>query len=433
MKSKGYGAIREQVYSDRLPNGMPVFVVKKSGFYKSYAFFATDYGGADRRFKYGGEWIDTPEGVAHFLEHKMFDTEDGNALVTLSANGAQPNAFTSGGITAYHFESTEKFEENLKILLEFVSVPYFTEESVKKEQGIIGQEIRMSEDDPDYAVYYGLMKLLFRSNPARDSVAGTIESIAEITGETLYRCHKIFYNPSNMCLVVAGDVEPESVFGIAKKVLTAPRGAVPERDYGEPESRAPAGVRAEAKMEVSEPQFMLGASAGWPERGETRLRCELTGGLAAELIAGESSPLYIRLYSEGLIKSDFTGVFESVAGIAYTLFGGSSPNPDRVLAEIKDEIRRVLSPQARVGAEALLDRVKKAEYGCRIRSLDSFPRVCSGAAEACFGGYDFFAAADILRGITAAEVFDFISENMKPENFALSVVSPGTAKPAPGL
>jgi predicted Zn-dependent peptidase len=424
MKSKGYDAIREQVYSARLPNGMPVFVVKKSGFYKSYAFFAADYGGADRRFKYGGEWTDTPEGVAHFLEHKMFDTEDGNALVTLSANGAQPNAFTSSGITAYHFESIEKFEENLKILLEFVSVPYFTKESVEKEQGIIGQEIRMTEDDPGYAVYYGLMKLLFRRNPARDSVAGTVESIAEITDETLYRCHKIFYNPSNMCLVVAGDVDPESIFAIAKNVLAAPRGAVPERDYGGPESLSPAGTRAEARMEVSEPQFMLGVSAGWPERGEARLRREIAGGLAAELIAGSSSPLYMRLYSGGLIKSDFACAFESAAGIAYTLFGGSSSDPDRVLEEIKAEARRVLEPEARAGAEALLGRVKKAEYGYRIRSLDSFSRVCSGAAEAYFGGYDFFAAADVLRDMALDEVLEFIAENMKPENFALSVVSP---------
>ncbi|MDR0445417.1 MAG: insulinase family protein [Oscillospiraceae bacterium] len=433
MKNKGYDAIREQVYSDRLPNGMPVYVIKKSGFHKSYAFFATDYGGADRRFKFGGEWIDTPEGVAHFLEHKMFDTEDGNALTTLSANGAQPNAFTSSGITAYHFESTEKFEENLKILLEFVSVPYFTKESVEKEQGIIGQEIRMTEDDPDHVVYYGLMKLLFRHNPARYSVAGTIESIAEITDETLYRCHKIFYNPSNMCLVVAGDVDPERVFEIAGSVLDIPRGAVPERDYGLPEQREPAGTRVDAQMEVSEPQFLIGASAEIPKRGEERLRREIVGELAASLVAGKSSPLYLRLYAEGLIKPDFIDAFETTAGIAYTLFGGSSPDPDRVLTEIQSELRRVLTPEAKPELEALFTRIKKAEYGRIVRSLDSFSRSCWGAADAYFAGYDYFTAADTMNKTELAEVLDFIAENMKPENLALSIVSPRAAETAAAL
>jgi predicted Zn-dependent peptidase len=184
MKSKGYDLIREQVYSEKLENGLSIFVIPKRGYNKRFAFFATNYGGADRRYKLAGQWLDTPMGVAHFLEHKMFDTRDGNALTDLSANGASPNAFTSSDITAYHFECTEKFEENLEILLSFVSVPYFTPESVQKEQGIIGQEIRMTEDDPDYAVYYGLMKALYKHNPLRDSVAGTVESIAQITTDT---------------------------------------------------------------------------------------------------------------------------------------------------------------------------------------------------------------------------------------------------------
>jgi predicted Zn-dependent peptidase len=219
-------------------------------------------------------------------------------------------------------------------------------------------------------------------------------------------------------------VDPEAIFDIAKRVLDIPRGAVPERDYGEAESRVPALRRAEKSMEVSEPQFMLGASADWPERGDARLRRELVGRLAAELIAGESSPLYIRLYSEGLIKPDFINAFESTSGIAYTLFGGSSPDPDRVLDEISAEAARVHAPESRAELDALLARVKKAEYGALIRSLDSFSRVCSGAAEAYFSGYDFFTAADVLRDITLDEILSFAEVNLKPENFALSVVSP---------
>ena len=258
MKIKGYDKIGEQLYSEKLENGLTIYVMPKKDFNKSYAFFATDYGGADRRFFLSGKWLDTPAGVAHFLEHKMFDTPDGNALSRLSANGASPNAYTSTDITAYYFESIEKFEENLEILLDFVSVPYFTEESVQKEQGIIGQEIRMTEDDPNYVVYYGLMKALFAHHPLRDSVAGTVESIAEISAETLYNCHKVFYNPSNMVLCVAGDVDPEKIVDVARRVLPKEPGEVPLRDYGPEESLLPVEAYAEKKMEVGLPLFLGG-------------------------------------------------------------------------------------------------------------------------------------------------------------------------------
>ncbi|MDR3209551.1 MAG: insulinase family protein [Oscillospiraceae bacterium] len=421
MKNQGYDVIREQVFSDRLPNGLPVFVIKKSGYNKTFAFFATNYGGADRRFRYSGEWTDTPEGVAHFLEHKMFDTEDGNALADLSANGAQPNAFTSTDITAYHFESVEKFYENLEILLSFVSVPYFTEESVAKEQGIIGQEIRMTEDTPDYMVYFDLMKLLFRNNPARDSVAGTVESIAEITADTLYRCHKIFYNPSNMALCVAGDVDPERVLQIARRVLPEESGSVPKRDYGGAETREPTAARAEREMEVSEPIYLIGASAAYPDKGADRLKTDLVGALTASLLAGRSSPLYLRLYREGLVKSDFSAGFESTAGVAYSVFGGTGRDPDAVLAALREELARVSleGPDAK-----LLARVKKAAFGRQLRALDSFDDTCYAFVSGYFRGFDFFRTAEVLEAITPEDVRAFLRENLKPENLAVSVVRP---------
>ena len=188
MKIRNYPSVAETLYSEVLPNGLTIRVVPKPNFNRTFAVFATDYGGADRRFSLGGEWIDTPAGIAHYLEHKMFDTKDGNALNVLAANGASPNAFTGTDMTAYYFESTSRFEENLKMLLEFVSVPYFTEESVEKERGIIGQEIGMVEDSPDFQVYIRLMQALYRNSPVRCSVAGTVDSIAQITSQSLYDC-----------------------------------------------------------------------------------------------------------------------------------------------------------------------------------------------------------------------------------------------------
>ena len=198
MEKLEFPRVGEQMYHQVLDNGLHIFVVPKPGFQKSYAFFATNYGGMDMKFKLDGQDMDTPAGVAHYLEHKMFDTKEGNALQELAANGASPNAFTSNAITGYYFESTEKFEENLRILLSFVSIPYFTKESVDKEQGIIGQEIGMIEDDPDWVVFMDLMQALYEKHPVRVSVAGSAESISHITAETLYACHKAFYDPSNM-------------------------------------------------------------------------------------------------------------------------------------------------------------------------------------------------------------------------------------------
>ena len=211
MVKKEYPRIGESLYHGELVNGLHVYVDVKPEFSKSYAFFATNYGGMDMRFQLNGEWHDTPAGVAHFLEHKMFDTKDGNALQDLAANGASPNAFTSSAITGYYFESTEKFEENLKILLSFVSEPWFTPESVDKEQGIIGQEIRMIEDNPDWQIYTRMLRAMYHRHAARTSIAGTVESISHITAGTLYNCHKAFYTPANMILTVVGDVDPVRV------------------------------------------------------------------------------------------------------------------------------------------------------------------------------------------------------------------------------
>ena len=212
MQKLYYPVVNETLYTEVLPNGLTVRVVPKPGFNRSFAVFATDYGGADRRFSLGGEWIDTPAGIAHYLEHKMFDMPDGNnALNLLAANGASPNAFTSSDITAYYFESTKHFKDNLELLLNFVSTPYFTEESVEKERGIIGQEIGMYDDSPDFQLYIRLMEILYQNSPVRSSVAGTVESISQITVQDLFNCHKAFYAPSNMVLSVVGNVEPQLV------------------------------------------------------------------------------------------------------------------------------------------------------------------------------------------------------------------------------
>ena len=237
MEYRDYPSLGERVCYEVLPNGLRLFVAVRPDYGKQFAFFAAHYGGMNLRFRDGsGDWVDTPAGVAHYLEHKMFDTEDGNAQQVLAANGASDNAFTSAGITGYYFEGTCGFEENLRTLLSFVSIPWFTDESVRREQGIIGQEIRMGEDDPYSELYDRMMEMLYVNHPVRNRVIGTAESISGITAETLYRCHKAFYRPGNMVLCVAGSVDPERVKAIACETLPREHSTATESDLGRPYS-----------------------------------------------------------------------------------------------------------------------------------------------------------------------------------------------------
>ena len=422
MNRMEYPRMGETVFSARLDNGLTVYVDVKPSFQKSFAFFATDYGGMDMKFQMDGQWYDTPAGVAHFLEHKTFDTKDGNALQDLAANGASPNAFTSSAITGYYFESTEKFYENLKILLSFVSQPYYTQESVDKEQGIIGQEIRMIEDDPENQVYYAMLEGLYAHHPIRVSVAGTIESISHITADTLNLCHSAFYNPGNMVLCVAGNVDPERVLDMAREILPKEgKGSIP-RDYGPDEPAAAARSRTELKMEVSTPIFQLGWKMDPAPKGEEQFRQKLIAELACEALLGNSSPLYVRLYRDGLINSSFSYGFDGYPSCAYAMAGGESTDPDAVAAAIADEAARI----GREGVDAaLFARLKKGLYGAKVRSLNSFENICVGMAQAYFAGYDMHRFPEVFEGISQADVEACIRTCFTPERAALAVVQPG--------
>ena len=424
MRKLEYPAIGETLYRETLPNGLRLSVAVKPGYTRSYAFFATEYGGADRRFLLDGRFTDTPMGVAHYLEHKMFDMPEGdNAMASLAANGAQPNAYTASAVTAYHFESTENFAENLRMLLRFVSTPYFTAESVAKEQGIIAQEIRMGEDDPDHVVYDELMRCLYARHPIRDPIIGTEESIAEITPEILYSCHKIFYNPGNMALAVVGDVDPEAVKDAALELLDAERGPVPARDYGQPEDAGPARARFSRAMEVSAPQFMLGAKLPGDGKGELLLRRKIISDVAVTCLYGPSSPFFNRLYADGLVNSDFFADLDYAAGTMTLLAGGESRDPEAVFAAFTAEAEKA----AAEGIDpAYFSRVMRSGYGSRLRALSSFGGLAASLADADFGGYNCLDAFSVLETVTQEEIRTFIGEHLAPERFAMSVIEAPT-------
>lgn len=421
MKRVQFPRLGETCYFEQLENGLPVYVVTKPEFEKCFAFFATSYGGMDMRYQLDGQWQDSPAGVAHYLEHKMFDTPDGNALQQLSANGASPNAFTSAAITGYHFECTRHFSANLRTLLSFVSVPYFTQESVDKEQGIIGQEIQMVEDNPDWRLFHNLLEALYQHNPLRVSVAGSQQSIAKITADTLYTCHKAFYHPGNMVLCVAGDVDPEQVTAVARMVLPADQRGKTIKDHGEPEEMTVAQPCVTEEMEVSAPNFLVGFKAEPHPDGVENLRLQLLGDLAGEMLCGRSSPVYQSLYEQGLIQN-FGVTYEDYPEAAFLALGGESPDPERVAHAILEEGERVR--REGIPEERFL-RCKKAAYGSRVRALNSFEHCCVQLAEGQFKGYHYYQFPELYDSITREEVIAFLGRLICLERMALSQILPG--------
>lgn len=421
MNIKEYPHLGESCYEQRLPNGLMIRVIPKSGFSRKYAFFATNYGSIHTQFTLDGQNRTSPDGVAHYLEHKTFDMPWGNAMQVFAQRGASPNAFTSYSMTAYYFDCTEAFEDNLRLLLEFVSTPYYTEESVEKERCIIEQEIRMYEDSAESRVFENLFACLYQYHPIRVPIAGTVESIQAITAQTLCDCHRAFYDPSNMMLCVVGDVEPESVINSAMELLPKEPGGVSDRVYGAKESMCPAQARMEASMEISMPTFAVGFKCESAGNGESSMRQEFVGDLASEVLMGESSELYQRLYEAGLIDSDFSCGFESVPQAAMLTAAGDSRDPDAVCAAIQEQAEKILAEGV---DEALFQRLKKSALGRRLRDLDSFESICYRQCAYYFENCDYFTFPEVYQDITAEDVYAFLRETVRKERMAISIIKP---------
>lgn len=421
MRTTEYPRLGEKVFRAHLPNGLEVVTVSKPYHARSYAFFAARYGGMDLRFRLDDRWRDTPAGIAHYLEHKMFDMETENIMQSFAQNGASDNAFTSNAVTAYYFSSTGHFYENLRTLLRFVSTPYFTRESVDKEQGIIAQEIRETEDDPDWRVYANLMECLYQDSPARIPVAGSVESIRQITPQVLYDCHKAFYTPSNMVLVCVGSMDPERVMEEAAAILPGEGGPAIERDYGREESLSPAGREREQVMEVSMPMFLAGYKCPPPREGEDMLRQSIIGDLACDALFGDSSPLYTRLYEEGAINGSLGGNFDMLPGVSYVYVGGDVKDPRRVFDEITRQAQRL----GREGIdEDFYRQIRRAAYGGMLRSLNSFENIAVSMSEGYFRGFDYYRFPEIFDAVAKEDVEAFLRENISPERAALSLIRP---------
>ena len=417
-----YPRLDEQVFRQTLSNGLTVTVIPRKGFSKKLAYFVTDFGAMHTEFTFQGKEHRVPAGVAHYLEHKLFDMPGGRDITAeFAALGAATNAFTSYDLTAYYFSCTEHFGECLKLLLEFVSTPYFTEESVEKERGIIDQEIGMNLDSPDSQVFENLMKSAFSRHPIRVPILGTPETIREITPEILHLCHRAFYTPGNMMLCVIGDVDPTEVAEAAETVLGTERKevAVKRDSWDEP-------VTAEAEyteeiMEVAMPMFSLAFKCEAVPNGETGILQETAADLAAEALFGESSALYLKLYEEGIIDSAFGGGFEAVDGCAMLMCSGDSEDPEAVRAALVREAARLAEEGI---PEDAFRRMKRSAMGRRIRELDSFDSTCFRMCAYHYSGYDYFRFPEVYEKIHVSHIQEFLSRVVTRERSSLSVILP---------
>ena len=420
MEQKYYPLLDENIFWEQLPNGLTVTVVPRPGFTKKLAYLVTDFGSIHTRFTHKGEPCTAADGVAHYLEHKLFDMPGGRDITAeFAALGAVPNAFTGYDLTAYYFSCTEHFAQCLKLLTEFVMTPYFTDDTVQKEQGIIGQEIDMNTDNPDTRVFEQLVQLMYRDHHVRQPILGTRETISQITPAMLHRCHEAFYCPGNMLLCVIGDVDPREVVDIAAQI---PAGSAPaEAVRAWPEDMTVSRHLAECAMEVSMPTFQLGFKCEPLDRGEEAIRQEFIGDLAAEALFGESSALYMQLYEAGLIDSSFGGGFETIEGMAMLSASGDSEDPQAVMDAIIAQAARLV--EAGIPQEAFL-RMKRSAMGRRIRGLDSFDATCFRVCAYHFSGFDYFRFPELYRQVEVSDILQFIQRVVTYDRAGLSVIYP---------
>ena len=421
MKEMHYPSLEEKVYTHVAANGLTVKVIPRPGFARKLAYFVTDFGSVHTDFEWEGKEYHAPAGIAHFLEHKMFELPQRDVTAEFAALGANVNAFTSYDMTAYYFSCSENFSENLKLLLEFVSTPYFPQESVEREMGIIDQEIGMNEDAPDSKIFEDLMEILYDNHPIRIPILGSRESLRRITPELLEACHRAFYTPANMILCVIADVEPAEVIALVDQILgTEPKPAGKKLRPWREEMK-PAGKECSRKMEVAMPTFQLAFKAEPVGTGTDALVAEIVGDLAAEALFGESSALYLKLYEQGLIDNSFGGGFEEVDGCAMLLCGGDSENASAVRQAILDAAKQLVKEG--ISQKDFL-RMKRSSMGRRIRDLDSFDSTCFRICAYHFAKFDYFDFPAVYAQVQQRQVLEFLQQVATPERCALAVITP---------
>lgn len=403
------------------PSGLKILVYPKKNYAATYAVFGTRYGSIDTEFRLNGEekFTCVPEGIAHFLEHKLFESEDLDAFERYAKTGASANAYTSFDKTCYLFSCTGKFQESLEILLDFVTHPYFTEKTVQKEQGIIGQEIQMCRDEAGWEALFSLLRAMYKTHPVRIDIAGTVESIAEITPELLYKCYETFYNFSNMVLCVAGNVTPDEVLSVADRLLKPQKPIAIERKFHR-EPREVAESYTEETLSVAFPIFSLGFKEA-VETPERSLREILISDIILEAVAGKTSAFYSELLEAGLINTSFESEYFCGYGYAAWIFTGESPDGREVQKRITARIRAL---QETGISKADFERIRKKLYGRSIMQFNDIDGIANAMVSAYFCKEGLFDETEILQSLTLDEVNARLRTALQTDCASLSVIKP---------
>lgn len=407
----------EKYYEIKHSSGLKIFVMEKPDYSGAFAMFGTKYGSVDTCFKLKGEttYTSVPEGIAHFLEHKLFESEELDAFARFNKTGANANAFTSFDKTCYIFQCSGEFEKNLEILLDFVKAPYFTEETVQKEQGIIGQEIRMYQDNPDWQVLFNLLRGIYHNNPVRIDIAGTIESISQITADLLYSCYNTFYNLSNMALAVVGNVKKEDVIAIADRVLKKEEPVEFEQIIPK-ESDDICESYIEQTLGVDIPKFAVGFKHSVSDK---KAKDIILMNLALDIIAGKVSSLYSELIEEGLINTSFGKEYFMGRGFASSIFTGEGTNPEKVRDYI---IRRIEAIKKDGISDEDFEVSLKRLYGAEIHSFNDIDDMAGNIIDCYFSGYGLFDSIELYKSITKQEVYELIRAEFSKDKCCLSVI-----------
>lgn len=426
MEKIEFAQLQEELYYEKLANGLKVYILPKKGFNKTFCTFTTNYGSVDNTFipLDGSEFSQVPDGIAHFLEHKLFEKEDGDVFQEFSKQGASANAFTSFTRTAYLFSSTSNVANNLETLINFVQEPYFTEKTVEKEKGIIGQEITMYDDNPDWRLYFGLIDNMYVNHPVKIDIAGTIESISHITKDMLYECYNTFYHPSNMLLFIVGPVDPEEYMAHIKenqeKKDYTNHSKIQRKFASEPEH-----VNKEKqvlKMNVHTSKCLIGIKGIDVEQsGKEMMKQEWSINLLLDFLFSESSENYQNLFQEGLIDDTFSYDYTQEHGFGFAMIGGDTSDPDRLESAIKDILMKAKTTDF---ANETLERTKKKKIGAFLRAINSPEYIANQFTRYAFNEMNLFDVVPAVEEITVEDIKNAANKLLAVERITTCQVVP---------
>lgn len=422
MNRQVYENIDEEIYFKELESGLKVYYVPKLGYKKQYALFSTNYGSIDRTFKKDGELIKLPDGTAHFLEHKLFEEPDKNISEQFSDLGLEANAFTNFSQTSYLFSGTENFYEGLELLVKFVQNPYFTDENVEKEKGIIEQEIKMYDDMAPWKVFFNCMNGMYNKHPIKIDIAGTVESIGEINRDELYKAYNTFYHPNNMVLFIIGDLDFDEIIGLIESVERKDYEEFEVERIMEEENDDINRGLVEESMLTSRPVFNIGVKdTDLNKHGEDLIRSSIVTNFVLDILFGNSSKFYNELYDEGLIDGSFGAYYSGKETYGHSLIVGESDRPrevyDRILEEIKKEPRLLIKEEDFI-------RVKNNEIGGFLMGLNSIEFIGNLFTEFYFSDFMMFDYLKLVESIGYDEIIDRFKSHFREDRMILSIVNP---------